>query len=167
MHLAIYLLAIFAAWKWSDWRNWQKYHATLLFLPFISLVYNFLAFSSEHFLWKTVPDLFFNHAIAELGYIFIVLPCTALLFLSNYPKGFLKVTMHFLKYIFVYGVIETIVYLTGRMEYSYGWSIWHSIGFYFLMFPSIIVHHTKPLLAYIIFILITIVGVWLFQMPIK
>lgn len=167
MHLALNIFTIIVTWKWSDWRSWQKYHPTLLFLPMMSLVYNFLALSSEYFLWHAKPDFLFSKTVVELTYTAILLPCTVLLFLSNYPSKPVKVLLYFLKYIVIYSCVEALLYITGRFEYHNSWSIWHSVLFYCLMFPSIIIHHRKPLLAYIIFLLITFLGIWYFKVPMK
>lgn len=167
MHLAVNIFIIFSVWKWADYKNWRKYHATMLFLPLMSLVYGYLSFSSGIFLWKAVPDFLINNTMTELVYTSILMPCTVLLFLSNYPDSPIKIMLYFIKYIFIYGAIETIMYLTGRMDYDGSWSIWHSLFFYFLMFPSIIIHYKRPILAYIIFILITAFSVFYFKLPIK
>lgn len=166
MHLIINLYIIFAVWKWADYKSWQKYHSTMLFLPLMSLVYGYISFSAGIFLWNVVPDFLFTHAVTELIYITILLPSTVLLFLTNYPDSPQKIVIHFLKYIFIYSTVETLLYATGRFEYQNGWSIWHSIFFYFLMFPAIIIHYKRPILAYIVFILITILGVWYFKLPV-
>lgn len=166
MHLVINLFIIFATWKWADYKNWKKYHATMLFLPVTSLVYSLLSYSSGVFLWDVYPDLF-NHAITDLMYVIILLPCTVLLFLSNYPRDSFKKVIYFLKYIFIYSAVEAFLFFAGRFKYEDGWSIWYSLIFYFLMFPAIIVHYKRPILAYIIFIIITVLGVWLFKLPIS
>jgi hypothetical protein len=156
---------IFAVWKWADYRNWQKYHATMIFLSFISLVYAFISFSSGVFLWRAKPDLF-NSTVTEMMYSMILLPCTALLFLSGYPKDSLKKAVYFLKYIFIYGIVEAVMSATGRMVYGNGWTIWLSVIFDCLMFPAIIIHYKHPIIAYIVFILIMIFGIWFFKLPI-
>lgn len=166
MHLALNLFIIFAVWKWADYKNWQKYHATMLFLSFINLVYAVISFHAGAFLWQTKEDFPLNHVVSELAYTMILLPCTVLLFLSNYPKNPVKVVIHFLKYIFIYSAVEAVMVKTGRMVYDHSWNILYSVIFYFLMFPAIIIHYRRPILAYIIFVLITIFGVWAFKLPV-
>lgn len=166
MHIILNLYIIFAVWKWADYKNWQKYHTTMLFLPLMSLVYIFISYNSGAFLWQTKPDFLLNNTLTELSYIMVLLPCTVLLFLSNYPDDPIKKPVYYLKYIFIYSFVEAVAVLTGRMVYSHGWTIWYSIIFYFLMFPAIIIHHKHPITAYIVFILITIAGVWLFKLPV-
>lgn len=165
MHLFVNVLIILITWKWADYRSWQKYQATMLFLPLTSLVYSLLSYSSGIFLWDVKPDLF-NHAISDLLYVIILLPCTVLLFLSNYPAEPFKKVIYYLKYIFIYSAVEIFLYAVGRFGYSDGWTILHSIFFYFLMFPAIIIHYKKPILAYIVFIFLTVFGVWFFKLPI-
>lgn len=167
MHILICVFIIFYTWKRANWKKWKEYHSTILFLPGMNLVYNFLSFSSGRFLWKMNPDFLFNHTVTELTYTGVLLTSTVLLFISTYPDNRVKIILHYLKYIVVYSIVETIFYLSGRIEYKYGWSIWHSIAFYFLMFPAIRIHYKKPILAYILFVFVTIFGVWYFKLPIQ
>ena len=40
MHLVLNAIFLVMGLKWGDWKNWRKYHATILFLWFGDLLYN-------------------------------------------------------------------------------------------------------------------------------
>jgi hypothetical protein len=54
MHLALAFITLLSVWKWGDWRNWEKYHSTMMYFALGNVLYNFLC--ANHFLWKLKPD---------------------------------------------------------------------------------------------------------------
>jgi hypothetical protein len=165
MHIAMSVFVIFAVWRWSDWRNWEKYHATMLYIAASNLMYNFLC--ASYFLWRINADFLSNHTITEVLYTLIIFPGTALLFLSNYPKTLKKQILRIAYYVGIYAGFEVIYVWFSKIEYQYGWTIWWSFGFDMLMFPMLILHYKKPLIAYVISIPTAMFLLWLFNVPVN
>jgi hypothetical protein len=164
MHVAISVIILLAAWIWGDWKNWQKYHTTMLFIAVGNLLYNFLC--ANHLLWKINPDILSNHTTTEMLYTFIVFPATAFLFLSNYPEGLWKQVMHISTWIGIYVVVEWLFIMTDRIVYQYGWGLGWSALFDLHMFPILRLYYKKPLIAYALSIGCTFFWVWLFDIPV-
>lgn len=165
MHLFIALWAMLSVWKWGDWRNWQKYHTTLMYFAMGNLLYNFLC--ANYFLWKLKPDFFPNHSLTEMVYTFITFPSTALLFLTHYPSEKGKQVVYYLKWIALYVGVEWILAGTDRIIYEHGWNLKWSVFFDCTMFPMLFLFHKRPLLAYGISAVMCIGWVWLFDVPVN
>lgn len=162
MHVALGVFMIFALFKWGDYKNWQKYHSTMLYFVMGNLLYNFL--TASYFLWRLDADFISNHTLTELIYSFIVFPITALLFLSNYPEK--KKLYYMSKWVFIYVAVEYLFTLTKHIEYQYGWTLGWSAFFDVFMFPMLLLHYKKPLLAYAISIPIGVFFIWYFNVPV-
>ena len=159
MFIAIVVAVMILTWKFADWRNWQRYQATMLFFVGGNLFYYFVY--HDHFLWAFVPDTF-NHHIMEIIYSFTVYPLTVLMFLSGMPVILKKRIFHIASYIAVFASVELILHLIGRMVYDYGWNFGLSVAWNCMMFPLLAIHQKKPLIAYgICFVLIFVMN-WLF-----
>ena len=159
MFIVIPAVVILLSLKFADWRNWQRYQATMLFVVMGNLFYNFVY--HDHFLWKFIPDTF-NHHVMEIIYSFTVYPLTVLMFLSGMPAILKKKIFHIASYITVYASVELFLHLIGRMVYNYGWSFGMSVAWNCIMFPLMAIHHKKPLIAYgICFVLIFVMN-WVF-----
>ncbi|WP_227935190.1 CBO0543 family protein [Alkalihalobacillus deserti] len=164
MHVFTAIISIIAVFIWGDWRNWKKYHATLLFFALGNLAYNFL--TANYFLWRLDADFISNHTLAEMLYTFIVFPATGILFLGNYPEGVIKQILHTLQWIAIYAFWEYIFNLTGSIQYQYGWTFWWSVATLFVMFPLLKLHVKYPLLAYFLFGIVSVVLLWWFDVPV-
>jgi hypothetical protein len=166
MHFAIGILTLIAAWKWGDWKNWRIYHTSMLYFALGNLLYNFL--TANHFLWKLKPDFLPTHSLTEMVYTFITFPATALIYLSKYPQASIKKQIvYILGWVCIYGGVETILMLTGRMQYQFGWSLGWSVVFDCTMFPMLRLFYKKPLLAYVISAALCVFWVWLFDVPVN
>lgn len=164
MHLILAAITILSSWKWGDWRNWKKYHETMMYFALGNVLYNFLC--ANHFLWKLKPDFFPNHSITEIVYTFITFPATALLFLTNYPTGLKNIIKHYITWILIYVGIEYFFYLTGRIVYQHEWNLGWSALFDMTLFPMLRLFYKRTLLAYGISVLMCIGWVWLFDVPV-
>jgi hypothetical protein len=160
MHLVIVIFTLFAAWRWGDWRNWQRYHPTMIYIAMGNLLYNFVY--ANHYLWQLKPDFLLNHMVGEIVYTFITIPLTGLIFLSGYPKNITGQILHNLKFIAIYILIEAVLQYYGRIVYNYGWNIWWSSAWDFMMFPMWVLHHKKPLIAYAASIAVVVLVLALF-----
>ncbi|MDP4144907.1 MAG: CBO0543 family protein [Bacillota bacterium] len=166
MHLLFALLSIFIAWRYGDWKNWIKYHSTMLFFSLMELIYNVITSSYNYYLWKLVPDLYLSRVPTLALYVFIIFPASALVFLTYYPQGIKGQIIYITKWVVGFGIAEWLASVTGRIIYPHNWNLFSSIVFDFVMFLGLGFHHKRPLLAYILFILTTAFGIWAFHIPI-
>ena len=69
MHLVLNAIFLVMGLKWGDWKNWKKYHATILFLWFGDLLYNVICY--QYIMWQYKESIFAetfltNHVIITL-----------------------------------------------------------------------------------------------------
>jgi hypothetical protein len=166
MHVFLSIVTIYIVWKWGDWRNWQKYHTVMLYFALGNLLYNFL--TANYFLWRLNADVISNHTLTEMFYTFIIFPGTGLLFIGNYPenKSFQRVLRHYIWYIGVYVAVEWIFMKTNHIHYQYGWTLGWSAFFDCFMFPMLRLFYKRPLVAYLISLLIGVFFIWWFKVPV-
>lgn len=166
MHVAILAFTIFAAWLWGDWRNWQKYHTTMLYAAAANLLYNFIY--HDHLLWQMKPVLLFgSHNIGEVLYTFAIFPLSVLILLTDYPKRARLQILRIIKFIAIYMVLEWIAQIYGFIIYKNGWNMWWSLAWNCMMFPMWVLHHKKPLAAYAVSIFIIAAMLILFPVYLK
>jgi hypothetical protein len=167
MHIIIILWSVFAAWRWGDWRNWTKYHPTLLFMPIGNLMYGLLVNDKDFYLWRYQSDFLFSQETSDVFYTIIVFPATVLLFLSNYPEGKASQILHILKYVALYCIVEWIGLKVGALKHSHGWTMPWSILFNIVTFTMLRIHHKKPIFAYIFSIAFSLFLLYYFQVPLS
>lgn len=168
MHIILVVVSILAVWIRKDYFHWKEFYPTMQYIALGNLTYNFLC--ASHWLWRLSPDIkWFNHSLLELGYTFIVFPFTALMFLARYPKnmGKVRVLLHYLFWIGLYVVVEYVLLLRENIIYKYGWSLLWSASFDCLMFPFLLLHYKKPLIAIILGVPIAIFLLWYFDIPVR
>lgn len=136
-----------AAWKWGDWRNWERYYPTILF--FITVAFGAHIISTNHRLWVLTDYALDTSQTVNLFLdAFIIFPATIFLYLSNFPDKIKDQLFHILKWVAIYGTLEYLVTFCSLVMYENGWSIWWSILFDCVMFPILAIHHKRPLLAW-------------------
>ena len=165
MHIGVTIGTIIIAWKWGDWKNWQKYHSTMIYIAMGSLLYYFLY--CDHWLWQYKPGFLVTTVIADMLSTFIILPLTCLLFLTNYPDKSYGQVIKIIKYSAIFILFEMIYSKFGLFAYNYGWNIWWSLAWDFMMFPMLALHHKKPLKAYGASIIVMILMLILFPVSLK
>lgn len=166
MHIFLCLLVIAFIWYRGVWKEWEQYHPTMLFFGFMESLYILIVEEHDHYLWKMLPDMFIPRVITLWLYIFIVFPGTALLFLSKYPRDISKQVLHIAKWVAIYIIFEWIASVTGRIVYVNKWDLFSSFLFDILLFWGLGFHHRKPVIAYILFISVTIAGILIYRIPI-
>ena len=163
MHVALGLWAILAAIRWGDWKNWERYYPTMLYIACMGLLYQF--FSLSYFsLWTINHDFFFNDSTAKLLHILLINPLSAFIFLSNYPKenNKIKKIQHYVKWCLIFLVTEWIGNYFSLITYHNGWTFGWSVLFVIVMFLMLRLHYLKKLVAlplsvfWIIFYLISL-----------
>ncbi len=165
MHVSLVLLSIFATWKQGNWKNWSQYHATILYLISMNLLYFFLC--RNQLLWRIVPDMGISYVVTELLYLFVIFPATVILYLSNYPTTTFGKVLRMLKWVGIYIGFEALGNAFGKIEYFRGWNLFYSFLFLCIMFPMLRLHYVKPLLSYLISIIIIIILLFSLNIPLS
>lgn len=144
MHLFSWGIYFVAALLWGDWRNWQKYYPTYLFMLSLDFFAGIVTYN--HTLWLFHSTFLLpNHTITDIFKNFIAYPGTVLLFLSRYPNdSFRRATGWIFIWITAYFLSEFIPYYFGGVTYQNGWFITWSIFHNIIMFPLLRLHHEKP-----------------------
>lgn len=139
-----------AAWKWADWRKWEKYYPTFLF--FLASDFFALVLTYNHTLWLFSPTIFLpNHTITDFGIVFVAGSATLLLYLSRYPsEGIYKQVIWTGIFVAAYTLIEALNHSMGKTTYEHGWSLGWSLVFNLVMFPLLRVHYLNPILAWVL-----------------
>ncbi|HLO13151.1 MAG TPA: CBO0543 family protein [Pseudoneobacillus sp.] len=153
MHLAIGILAIAISLKWANWKEWQRYYPTMLYIVLSNLLYKFFALSEFH-IWKlSSHDFFFNnHIQIFLWHIFIINTLCTFVYLSNFPEGedWHKRFFYILKWLAIYIICESILLKYNHVNYYHGWNIVWTLFFDLVMFLMLRLHFKKPLWAIIL-----------------
>lgn len=157
IHACIWIVA---AYKWGDWKNWNKYYPTMLFMGMGDLIYNLVFFNKK--LWAFNPG-FLNPILSELFVIFIIFSCTVLIFLTHFPKTLIKQIRYIILWVILYLVIELIMVNLDMQKNINGWSIWWSTIHNFYQFPLLAIHHKRPYLAWFLAITILIIIMRIFE----
>lgn len=171
MHIILHALFLLAAWKWGDWRNWQKYYSTVLYLIVNDQVYNFLTYNYP--LWKfnavTFDKIIYsNHTLITLGIDFINYPAIVLIYLGHYPKGKIKQAVYVSAWALLNSAIEITSLATVKgISHANGWNLGWSIVVNFLYYILLRVHYLRPLLAWAFSIGLIVVFSILFSIPIR
>jgi hypothetical protein len=167
MHVLFAVSLFTAAWFKADWRNWQQYHSTLLYIGFCNLLYNLLC--QDYLLWKYKPDFLLNHQLTDLVYTIIILPSIAFVYLSNYPDTAKKKqkVFYIIKWVTGSLLVEGIFLLSGHLDLRYGYEYWMEVFFYPCMYIMLKLHLTRPLTAYALSILVIVFMMALFNVPLK
>lgn len=161
--IAVAIISVLAVWLWGDWRHITKYHATLLYLVFGDLYYYFVA--RNHPLWRleALPLVPYRVITETLGMICFI--CSALIFLTHFPKAFFKAVMWIALWVALYTVMEWLMAVFHAIGYYNGWGLSYSIFFDMIMFPMLWLHWRHPIIAYALTLPIIAFLIWVNHVP--
>lgn len=166
--IVIGFMSIFVAWRCGDWQNWWKYLPTIQYFIGGDVLYNLLC--QDHLLWDYPhpPNLFPNHLTTSLFIMFTIYPSFLLVFLYRYPYGkpIRKQGLYILMWIVLWLAYELFMITHGLCVYHFGWTYAWSIGFACVMVSMLRLHHTRPLIAYILSVPITAFLLLWFHVPV-
>lgn len=153
---------VYSAYKWGDWKNFKKYYPTMLFFGMGDLIYNVVFFEKP--LWRFETNLI-THPLNELFVIFTIFFPGVLLFLSKYPKKVLHQILYLAFWVMLYTGIEVATGMIGMIKNYNGWNIWWSVFHNSIQFPLVILHHRKPLFAWVIALAFLVLIMNVFNVP--
>jgi len=166
MHFIYNFLFFLAGWRFGDWKNWEKYYPTILFFIVTDMFHNFLTYNHPFWIYNEniLPFAFLNHTTISLMIMFICYPVTILIYLKYFFKTNRWKTriFHFIFWISIYLSVEYINLQVGLISHHNEWSMFLSIPFVMAMFIIFPIHYKKPLVAWLINIVIFLLLVlWL------
>lgn len=162
--VSLLLAFLIVALKFGDWKNREKYYPTVLFVIVADLFASFLTY--HHILWNYNPDILVKtRTTVELCNSFFMLPITAFIFLSRYPKDTKLYQYGYIVFwVFIYAGLEFIDhYIVGGLSYKNGWSWLSSVVFDCCLFPIVRLHHLNPGWAWVVSLVMTIVILIMFD----
>ncbi|MGM8365740.1 CBO0543 family protein [Virgibacillus sp. W0181] len=144
----------------------KKYYPTILFMICLDFFSAILMY--EHPLWMFEESLFLpNHTLTDFLIAFFMYPTVVLIFLANYPKQKVRQTGWILLWVVIFSVTEYVSIITGLGSYYNGWDFGWSIALNCIMFPILRLHHSRPLLAWLLCIPIAAFIIIYFNFPLK
>jgi hypothetical protein len=154
MYLFINIFYLIAGLIWGDWRNWKQYYPTILFFIIGDLLYNFLLYKKS--MWIFHDLILPNHTMITLLAMTISYTATVLIYLGKFPEGWMKRFFWFLLWSGVYLAAEYFNYKMGFITYHHHWNFGWSVFFTIIIFLILPIHQKKPLLAWLLSIIIII-----------
>ncbi|ALC90581.1 hypothetical protein AM500_12880 [Bacillus sp. FJAT-18017] len=169
MHFLLNFLFVLAAFKWGDWKNWQKYYPTWLFFVGGDLFKNALLHDYSFWTYKETilgSRLLFGHFIIDLLIMTFAYSSTLLIYLGKFPDSLFKKIGWFLLWVSIYTSIEFInLEFLNLIEHHRGWNIGWSILFNLVMFSVLKIHMSNPLLSWIISLVFLLFLLLQFDVP--
>lgn len=165
MFFAMAILFILAAWRWGDWRHWQKYHSTILYFLLGDVFY--MVLTSNYPLWQHQPMPPIHSYIGVEICCLVTFASTALIYLGLFPNGVGKSMLWIGFWVVLYSLIEVIYLHFGAIKHFNGWTMLYSVLFNMMTFPMLRLHFRRPLLTYVISIPIAVAILVIFKVPIR
>ncbi|PAE23933.1 MULTISPECIES: CBO0543 family protein [Bacillaceae] len=148
MHYILVILVIILSCIKGDWKNWERYYPTMLYISVASFIYEFISHSHFH-LWELEKDTLTLMGV-HLMHNIVINPLIGFVFLSNYPAKFKSKILYFIYWIFLFWSTEWLAFRFHFISYHNGWNIWWSFLFVVIMFPMIRLHYVHKLRALIL-----------------
>ncbi|MCC3646658.1 hypothetical protein LIS77_13540 [Cytobacillus firmus] len=158
MHCILVLLVSILSYIKGDWKNWERYYPTMLYISVASFIYEFISHSHFH-LWELEKGLL-NLMGVHLLHNIIINPLIGFVFLSNYPSCLKNKIFYYARWMFLFWAAEWLASRFHFISYHNGWNIWWSFQFVAIMFPMIRLHYIHKLRA--LFLSVPIAALYLF-----
>lgn len=163
MAFAIFgIISIIACLKWGDWRHWQLYYPTVLYILIGDLVTDYLLYGKGLWAFCNATE---KYPALDMTVMLLIYPSTVILFLSHYPKPPGRQALYILMWAGMYITVEALANALGGFLYHNGWNLWYSLIFDLSMFPLLILHHRKPLFVWPISAVLCFALLWWFRVP--
>ncbi|WP_309122820.1 CBO0543 family protein [Paenibacillus sp.] len=146
-------------------KRWRQYYDTILFVSLSNLLYNFLC--HNRLTWTFQPESLLSHKVADLINTFVLLPCTAILYLHHFPSAATtaKKSAYYAVWVGAFSAMEWVWQWKGVIVYDHEWTYYWSVGFYVVMFAILRLHHTRPERALLYSAIVVLFLIGRFQVP--
>ncbi|GGC76820.1 hypothetical protein GCM10007216_04170 [Thalassobacillus devorans] len=162
MHIAITIWVIVASIRWGDWKNWERYYSTMLYIASANLLYQF--FAQKYFiLWEVQEELFLNQSMVVMLHTFVINPLAAFIFLSNFPDRFRKQIIHIIKWIIIFISVEWAGLNLGKITHSNGWNLGWSTFFVLVMLPMLVLHYKRKIWVLVVSVFFVLFYLYVFE----
>lgn len=161
------LIYMIGAWRFGDWKHFEKYYPSILF--FLSVEFGISYLTSDYRFWIFEKGLLTpNHKITEYFLAFTSFPSIVFLYLSRYPNdsSWMKRIMYVVGWIMITSLFESIFKFGRMISYHNGWNFYWSIVVWIFMFVSIRLHYSKPLWAWLLCFACTAFMILYFHIPV-
>jgi hypothetical protein len=158
LHLTFGLVVLLASFKWANWKEWERYYPTILYIIATNLLYKFFALNKFH-LWKfSSQDFFFNsHVKVFLWHTLFINTLLTFIYLSNFPEEEIKgKVLYIVKWTVLFIFIEIVLLKMDHIHYYNGWNLAWTAFFDIVMFSMLRLHYKKPLWSIVLSIPITL-----------
>ena len=154
------------AWKWGDWKNWRTYLPTIQYFIGCDMLYNLLTWNYPLWTFPHPPNVLPNHLAVSLFRMFTTYPNFILIYIYRFPAGnFLHGIMYMAIWLVIWAFDELYLIRHGLLVYSHGWNYIWSILFLCVMLPMLRLHHTRPLLTYLLSVPLIVSLIFWFHIP--
>jgi hypothetical protein len=153
MHLILVIMVIIFSIIKGDWRNWETFYPTMLYISLGTSLYEFISHSHFH-LWELQESSLLNLMNVHFVHNLLINPLLGFVYLSNYPSRPKKQTTYTLKWILIFLLLEWVCYRFNLLSYHNGWHLGWSTLFIIIMFPMIRLHHVHKVWALILSIFV-------------
>ena len=167
MHILLFIVSILVAYKWGDWKNWEKYYPTILYFGFFDLICRSVYHDMPLWIHKCTIGIQIPNTIISLAWIFIIYPSTVLIYLYRFPKGLKNQVLYILQWVLSYTAIEWVLHLTKAIEYHNNWTIFSSLIFNCGMFTILWMHHQRRRTAWIMTFLMFLIFIQFYKIPLS
>lgn len=156
------VLAGLASWKWGDWRNWQKYYPTILYVILGNMASELLMYRTP--LWE-YSDMFGDYMVLLIGQMVLLFPGMVILYLSLYPQKPVHQVLYILAWTLGFTLLEAAAMRTNTFDHYRGWNIWYTALHDLVMFLLLRLHFKKPLLVWPVSFAVAFAVLWYFRLP--
>ncbi len=146
----------------GKWERWKEFLPTFYYWALFSCFYEYISYIGNKHLWEFDRN-FISLFVTETLYTFIFYPSMIILFLGNYPQGKYQKILHYIKWISLSILVETIAFKIGAIKFAHGWSMGWEVFFYSTMYPMLMLHHKKPLVALILSVFFVLFYILIFN----
>ncbi|SHG28254.1 CBO0543 family protein [Ornithinibacillus halophilus] len=169
MHFFYNGVFLIAVLFWGKLENWKEYYSTILFFIACDFFANIITYNNS--LWKYQETVFgqeilMNHTIINLLIMFVAYPATIFLFIGYFPSKKWKKIGWILFWVSLYSIVEYInLHFFTLITHHNGWNMAWSVLFNIVMFTSLRIHYRKPLLAWLIAAIWSVIIILYFNIP--
>jgi hypothetical protein len=165
VHIWFALILVACTIYTKSYKLWKKHLDTLWYVSSMVLLYHFLTPTKK--LWVYSNTIFTNILATELIYIFITMPCAILIFLNSIKnkKNFRGKAITFLNMITISELWECVYVKFKFIYHLNGWNLIYSVFFYIIMYLCIWLHEEKPLIVYLLSLIVIFILMTFFKIP--